>query len=427
MLLMAEQIRNIKGTKDLVPSESRLWLETESIIHNFMSLHGYSLVRTPIFEKTELFSRSIGQETDIVNKEMYTWTDLDGTSLTLRPELTASVVRSYIQNHLGNQSPLQRMYYIDSSFRRERPQKGRQRQFTQFGVEAIGSSTPEQDVEIILIASRIYQMLGIEDLEININSIGSSDSRSKYSEALVEFLRRHEKELSDISKTRLNKNPLRILDSKSEKDIKILEDAPLISDYLNKDDSRNFDQILSLLDDLGITTIQNPKLVRGLDYYNGMTFEILSNNIGAQSALCGGGRYDKLVEYLGGKPTPAVGFAAGLERLILLLKEKENSSISNYADIYIISLDEKAIPYSFSIADKLRNKLGIKVVCETLRRSMKAQLREANKNNSKFTIIVGEDEIKSNKVIIKNMEDGNQINASIDDIENHFGVDYEYK
>ena len=215
---------------------------------------------------------------DIVNKEMYTWTDLDGSSLTLRPELTASVVRSYIQNHLGNQSPLQRMYYIDSSFRRERPQKGRQRQFTQFGVEAIGSSTPEQDVEIILIASRIYQMLGIEDLEININSIGSSDSRSKYSEALVDFLRGHEKELSDISQTRLNKNPLRILDSKSEKDIKILEDAPLISDYLNKDDSRNFDQILTLLDDLGITTIQNPKLVRGLDYYNGMTFEILSNN-----------------------------------------------------------------------------------------------------------------------------------------------------
>ena len=424
---MPEQIRNIKGTKDLLPIDSRLWLETESIIHNFMSLHGYALVRTPIFEKTELFSRSIGQETDIVNKEMYTWIDLDGTSLTLRPELTASVVRSYIQNHLGNQSPLQRVYYIDSSFRRERPQKGRQRQFTQFGVEALGSSNPEQDVEIILIASRIYEMLGIEDLEIHINSIGSSESRLEYSKSLVDFLSQHEKDLSDISKTRLKTNPLRILDSKSEKDIKILEDAPLISNYLTKDDSRNFDQILSLLDDLGIKIIQNPKLVRGLDYYNGMTFEILSNNIGAQSALCGGGRYDKLVEYLGGKSTPAVGFAAGLERLILLLKEKQDSIVSNYADIYIISLDEKAIPYSFSIADKLRSKLGIKVICETLRRSMKAQLREANKNNSKFTIIIGEDEIKSNKVIIKNMEDGTQINASIDEIENHFGVDYEYK
>ena len=424
---MSEQIRNIKGTKDLLPHESRLWLETESIIHNFMSLHGYSLVRTPVFEKTELFSRSIGEATDIVNKEMYTWTDIDGTSLTLRPELTASVVRSYIQNHLGNLAPLQRMYYIDSSFRRERPQKGRQRQFTQFGIEALGSSNPEQDVEIILIASRIYQMLGIDDLEIHINSIGSSESRLRYSESLVDYLDAYQNDLSDISKTRLKTNPLRILDSKSEKDIKVLEQAPLISDYLTKDDSKNFDQILSLLDDLGIKTIKNSKLVRGLDYYNGMTFEILSNNIGAQSALCGGGRYDKLVEYLGGKSTPAVGFAAGLERLILLLKEMQSSSTSNYADIYIISLDEQAIPYSFSIADKLRNKLGIKVICETLRRSMKAQLREANKNHSKFTIIIGEDEIKSNKVIIKNMEDGTQIDASIDDIENHFGVDYEYK
>jgi len=424
---MSEQIRNIKGTKDLLPHESRLWLETESIIHNFMSLHGYSLVRTPVFEKTELFSRSIGEATDIVNKEMYTWTDIDGTSLTLRPELTASVVRSYIQNHLGNLAPLQRMYYIDSSFRRERPQKGRQRQFTQFGIEALGSSNPEQDVEIILIASRMYQMLGIDDLEIHINSIGSSESRLRYSESLVDYLDAYQNDLSDISKTRLKTNPLRILDSKSEKDIKVLEQAPLISDYLTKDDSKNFDQILSLLDDLGIKTIKNPKLVRGLDYYNGMTFEILSNNIGAQSALCGGGRYDKLVEYLGGKSTPAVGFAAGLERLILLLKEMQSSSTSNYADIYIISLDEQAIPYSFSIADKLRNKLGIKVICETLRRSMKAQLREANKNHSKFTIIIGEDEIKSNKVIIKNMEDGTQIDASIDDIENHFGVDYEYK
>ncbi len=424
---MSEQIRNIKGTKDLLPHESRLWLETESIIHNFMSLHGYSLVRTPVFEKTELFSRSIGEATDIVNKEMYTWTDIDGTSLTLRPELTASVVRSYIQNHLGNLAPLQRMYYIDSSFRRERPQKGRQRQFTQFGIEALGSSNPEQDVEIILIASRMYQMLGIDDLEIHINSIGSSESRLRYSESLVDYLDVYQNDLSDISKTRLKTNPLRILDSKSEKDIKVLEQAPLISDYLTKDDSKNFDQILSLLDDLAIKTIKNPKLVRGLDYYNGMTFEILSNNIGAQSALCGGGRYDKLVEYLGGKSTPAVGFAAGLERLILLLKEMQSPSTSNYADIYIISLDEQAIPYSFSIADKLRNKLGIKVICETLRRSMKAQLREANKNHSKFTIIIGEDEIKSNKVIIKNMEDGTQIDASIDDIENHFGVDYEYK
>jgi len=424
---MSGQIRNIKGTKDLLPSESKLWLETESIIHNFMSLHGYSLIRTPIFEKTELFSRSIGQDTDIVNKEMYTWLDIDGTSLTLRPELTASVIRSYIQNNLGNQSPLQRVYYIDASFRRERPQKGRQRQFTQYGVEAIGSKNPEQDVEIILIASRIYQMLGIDDIEIHINSIGSKESRSQYSESLVSFLSPYKKDLSKISQKRLKTNPLRILDSKSEKDIKILEKAPLISNYLSKDDSQNFEEILNLLNNLNIKIIINEKLVRGLDYYNGMTFEILSDDIGSQSALCGGGRYDKLVEYLGGKATPAVGFAAGLERLIMILKDKQKNIISNNIDIYIISLDEKSISYSFAIADKLRNTLGIKVVCETLRRSMKSQLREANKNNSKFTILVGENEINNERVTIKNMEDGTQTEAPIDEIENYFGVDYEYK
>ena len=424
---MSEQIRNIKGTKDLLPSDSRLWLETESMIHNFMSLHGYSLMRTPIFEKTELFSRSIGQETDIVNKEMYTWVDVDGTSLTLRPELTASVIRSYIQNQLGNLSPLQRVYYIDSSFRRERPQKGRQRQFTQYGVEAIGSQNPEQDVEIILIASRIYQMLGIDDIEIHINSIGSKESRLAYSKSLVDFLSPYKNDLSTISQQRLKTNPLRILDSKSEKDIKIIENAPLISDYLTKDDSKNFEEILNLLNSLNINIIINTKLVRGLDYYNGMTFEIISNNIGSQSALCGGVRYDKLVEYLGGKATPAVGFAAGLERLILILKDKQENIASNNIDIYVISLNEESVSYCFAIADKLRNTLGIKVVCETLRRSMKSQLREANKNNAKFSILVGEDEIKNGKVTIKNMEDGTQTDASIDEIENHFGVDYEYK
>jgi histidyl-tRNA synthetase len=424
---MSEQIRNIKGTKDLLPDQSRLWLETESIIHNFMSLHGYSLIRTPIFEKTELFNRSIGQATDIVNKEMYTWIDVDGTSLTLRPELTAPVIRSYIQNQLGNKSPLQRVYYIDSSFRRERPQKGRQRQFTQYGIEAIGSNNPEQDVEIILIASRIYQMLGIDDIEIHINSIGSQESRLKYSESLVSFLDPYKKDLSEISQQRLETNPLRILDSKSEKDIKILEEAPIISNYLSKYDSQNFEEILKLLNNLNIRVTINSKLVRGLDYYNGMTFEILSNNIGSQSALCGGGRYDKLVESLGGKPTPAVGFAAGLERLILILTDKEKSIVSNDIDIYIISLDEESITYSFSIADKLRNTLGIKVVCETLRRSMKSQLREANKNNAKFAILIGENEINNEKVIIKNMEDGTQTEASIDEIENYFGVDYKYK
>ena len=423
---MSDCIRNIKGTKDILPLESKLWLETESIIHNFMSLHGYYLIKTPIFEKTELFNRSIGENTDIVNKEMYTWNDRDGTSLTLRPELTASVVRSYIQNQLGNLSPIQKIYYIDSSFRRERPQKGRQRQFTQYGIEAIGSSNAEQDVEVILIAFRIYQMLGITDLEVNINSIGSKESRIKYIADLKFFLNPYKNDLSEISQSRLNSNPLRILDSKSKKDIDIIKEAPLISNYLTDSDQSNFQHIKDLLTDLGIPFKINDHLVRGLDYYNGMIFEIISNNIGAQSALCGGGRYDKLVEQLGGKSTPAVGFAAGLERLMLILKE-QSGNLTHNTDIYIISSNEDSISQSMVIADILRNKLGIKVINETLRRSVRSQMREANKLNAQFVIIIGQEDISANEVVIKNMKDGSQINASIDTIEDYFGVDYEYK
>jgi len=321
---------------------------------------------------------------------------------------------------------LERVYYIDSSFRRERPQKGRQRQFTQYGAEAIGSFNPEQDVEIILIALRIYQTLGINDLNININSIGSHESRLKYTNSLVEFLKPYIKELSDISQQRIHTNPLRILDSKSKKDIKILKDAPLISDFLTKNDSKDFEKILNILNQLNIDFTINPKLVRGLDYYNGMTFEIISDNIGSQNALCGGGRYDSLVQYLGGKPTPAVGFAAGLERLILILKEEQEQLLNNI-DIYIVSLDEESISHSLIIADRLRSSLGIRVVTDTLRRSVKSQLREANRNNAKFAILIGEDELKKGEVTIKNMEDSSQTNASIDEIENYFGVDYEYK
>ena len=423
---MPDFIRNIKGTKDILPADSRLWLETESIIHNFMALHGYALIRTPIFEKTELFLRSIGEDTDIVNKEMYTWVDRDGTSLTLSPESTASVVRSYIQNQLGNLSPIQRLYYIDSSFRRERPQKGRQRQFTQYGVEAIGSINPEQDAEIILIAFRIYQMLGIEDLEVHINSIGSKESRAEYIKALKKFLNPYKGKLSAISQGRLDTNPLRILDSKSPKDLEIIKDAPSISDYLNKEDKANFKRIQEILNDLKIPLRINTNLVRGLDYYNGMIFEITSNSIGAQSALCGGGRYDKLIEQLGGKATPAVGFAAGLERLMLILKT-QSDQLDHSIDIYIISSDEDSISLSMTIADTLRNKLGIKVINETLRRSIRSQMREANKVNAQFVIIIGQEDISKDEVIIKNMKDGSQINASIDTIESYFGVDYEYK
>ena len=418
-------ITNIKGTKDILPDENVLWKETINLIHNFMSLHGYGLLDTPVFEKTDLFCRSIGENTDIVSKEMYTWEDRDGTSLTLRPELTAPVIRSYIQNNLGAQSPINRIYYIGSSFRRERPQKGRQRQFTQYGIEAIGSANAEQDAEVILIAYKIYEMLGIENLVVTLNSIGSSEAKSNYTNNLIEYLNPFKNELSETSQVRLNSNPLRILDSKSENDKKILESAPKIIDSLRKDDLTHFEQVQNHLSNLGVQYKIDDRLVRGLDYYNRTTFEITSQNIGSQDALCGGGRYDGLIKQLGGKNTPAVGFAAGMERLMLVLNQLgEQENHAGCVDIYIISIGEDAISKSLTIANDIRSELGIRVMTDTLNRSIKAQMREANKNMAQFVIIIGEDEIKKGKAIIKNMSDGTQTESDFNQVIKKFGVEY---
>ena len=423
---MQDIIRNIKGTKDILPNESYIWVYMENYIHHHFSKFGYKEIRTPSFENTDLFLRSIGQETDIVSKEMYSWKDQGDNNLTLRPELTASVVRSYIQHQLGKQNKLHKLYYLGSSYRRERPQKGRFRQFKQFGLEAFGSSFPEQDAEIIYMAYSLYDALGIKSLELKINSIGSRDSRKKYKEALQHYFIKFEDKLTDTSKKRLKTNPLRLLDTKIDFEIELIKDAPKIIDYLDEEDSEHLKKVLSLLDDMNVPYTLDYHLVRGLDYYSRTVFEIQTNTLGSQNALCGGGRYDKLVEYLGGKPIPAVGFAAGLERLMLILNENSDDS-KDIIDIYIISTDQKSTSSSLIIADKIRNTHGIKVVCETLRRSMKSQLREANKLNAQFVIIIGEEEISSGEVIIKNMQDSSQISAPIDNIENYFGVNYEYK
>ena len=417
-------ITSIKGTKDILPNENVLWKETKNLIHNFMSLHGYGLIDTPVFEKTDLFCRSIGESTDIVSKEMYTWEDRDGTSLTLRPELTAPVIRSYIQNNLGALSPINRIYYIGPSFRRERPQKGRQRQFTQYGIEAIGSANPEQDAEVILIAYKIYEMLGIKDLVVTLNSIGSTDSKSKYINNLIEYLNPFKSELSETSQVRLNSNPLRILDSKSENDIKILQSAPKIIDSLSKEDINHLDRVQSYLSDLKIKYKINDRLVRGLDYYNRTTFEITSQKIGSQDALCGGGRYDGLVKQLGGKDTPAVGFAAGMERLMLVLNQLGEENHKGCVDICIVSIGDEAISKSLVVADDIRSELGIRVTTDTLGRSMKAQMRDANKNMAQFVIIIREEEIKKGKAVIKNMLDGTQIESDFQQIVKIFGVEY---
>ena len=321
------QIRTIKGTYDILPENSKNWQRLEKIIHNNASLYGYEEIRTPIIEEAGLFNRGIGQDTDIVSKEMYSWVDRDKKNIALRPEMTASVVRSFIQHSLGSQSSLQRLYYMGPSFRRERPQKGRQRQFHQFGVEAIGSKNPEQDTEVIALGWDILSKTGINNLELRLSSIGSEDCRNRYRNALVKFLKPYTLQLSKVSQQRLKNNPLRILDTKNKDEIDIIKSAPIIEEFYTKEDRNHFAQVKDYLKSIDIPFSLDPLLVRGLDYYTQTTFEIISNDIGAQDALLGGGRYDGLIESLGGKDTPAVGFAAGMERILLAidgLEEKEN-------------------------------------------------------------------------------------------------------
>ena len=415
---MSELLKNIKGTRDVLFDENNIWQYLESYIHKFLNKYGFSQIRTPLFENTNLFSRSIGLQTDIVSKEMYSWTDQGGNNLTLKPEVTASVVRAYIQHNLGKKYPINKLYYIDTLFRRERPQKGRYRQFNQFGVEAIGSEHPEQDAEIIALAYNFYKSLNIENLTLKINSIGSTDVRNQYKIALKEYLMPYKNKLSALSQKRLETNPLRILDTKIDFEIEIINNAPHIIDFLNKEDKEHFSKVLSLLDSLSIKYDIDHKLVRGLDYYCRTVFEIQSTKLGSQDSLCGGGRYDYLIEDLGGKPTPAIGFAAGIERLILSLNQ-EKLSIFKRPNIYIINTEEKNLELSIKITESLRNN-NLIVINDTLRRSLKSQMKDANRLNVLYTIIIGEDEIKSNKATIKNMDKGTQDKVSFDKINSYF-------
>ena len=415
---MAE-FRTIKGTHDLLTDELIHWRRIENTIHSIMEQYGYGEIKTPAFESTELFVRGIGTDTDIVNKEMYSWSDQGGNSLTLKPELTAPVVRAYLQHQLGNKNPLQRLWYFDSLFRRERPQKGRQRQFYQFGAEAIGSPHPEQDAEIIAMAYTIYKAFEIQEMNIILNSIGSKEIRPIYLDKLRSSLMKESKELCHSCQARLEKNALRVFDCKNPECQKLLdENAPFIFDSISEDDRKHFDTLCRMLNNMGIPYFHDKKLVRGLDYYSHTTFEITSSALGAQEALCGGGRYDSLIEQLGGNPTPAVGFAAGVERLIIAIDRQENSV--NPPDIYLISLGEEATVTASKLANDLRNSCGKTVLLETLRRSLKAQMREASRCGAMETIIIGEDELAQNKIIVKNMASGSQQEIPIADITRFF-------
>ena len=412
------QIRTIKGTHDILPENSKKWQRLEKIIHNNASLYGYEEIRTPIIEEAGLFNRGIGQDTDIISKEMYSWVDRDKTNIALRPEMTASVVRSFIQHSLGSQSSLQRLYYMGPSFRRERPQKGRQRQFHQFGVEAIGSKNPEQDAEVIALGWDILSKTGINNLELRLSSIGSEDCRNRYRNALVKFLKPYTLQLSEVSQQRLINNPLRILDTKNKDEIDIIKSAPKIEEFYTKEDRNHFAQVKDYLKSIDIPFSLDPLLVRGLDYYTQTTFEIISNNIGAQDALLGGGRYDGLIESLGGKDTPAVGFAAGMERILLAIDSlEENEKMKKI--IYMVCVEKDALGAVQQIAKELR-KLDVNVVLETMRRSMKAQMREANKCDADYAIIIGEEEHNQKTVQVKNLNDGNQETINQNDLFNYF-------
>jgi histidyl-tRNA synthetase len=406
--------RSIKGTRDILPGDVERWQHVEAHIRSVMHDFNYHEIRTPVFEQTSLFTRSIGEQTDIVSKEMYTFLDRSEESITLRPEGTASTLRAYIQNNLGAHLPLVKLYYLGPMFRQERPQAGRLRQFHQFGSEAIGSNSPMLDVESILLPLEIYRRLAVNDTQLAVNSVGCESCRPRYRERLVKYLESVKKNLSQDSRERLQSNPLRILDSKDEKDRTWTADAPLMVDHLCEECKTHFDETRSLLDSLNVAYRVNGRLVRGLDYYTKTAFEITSSHLGSQDALAGGGRYDLLVKELGGKPTPGVGFAAGIERLMIVLEKKRSSSISHGPIVFFVTTDEPARRWAFLRAHELRTK-GISAELDYLGRSVKAQMREANRQAAKYVLVIGDEELRSLKAKLKDMTTGEERSLSLSD------------
>jgi len=410
-------IQSVKGTKDILPDSVGYWNFIEDLFRSISQKYGYGELRTPIFEKTEVFHRTIGEATDIVNKEMYTFIDKGNESITLRPEMTAALVRAVVQNGMMNQNPLQKLWYFGPFFRYERPQKGRQRQFHQYGAECLGSPNPESDVEIITLAKDLIESAGVRNFKILLNSLGSKASRAQYRDELTRYFSSKTSELSDDSRTRLGSNPLRILDSKDPKDAAAIAHAPVILDFLDEESRNHFDAVKSFLDTAGIEYEITPQLVRGLDYYCHTVFEIQCEHLGAQNAIGGGGRYNDLIEQLGGKPTPAVGFAMGIERLLLILEQNGSLPTSRQSiDVYIITQNEKHRLLSQKLASGLR-KAGISTQLDLLRRSMKAQIRDANRLNARFCLIFGDSEVERGCLTLKNMSDSEQKEIPFDNLD----------
>ena len=408
--------RSIKGTKDILPDDMHKWHYVEEILRQLSGIFNYKEIRTPVFEETALFARGIGDLTDIVSKEMYTFTDRSGDSLTLRPEMTAGVLRAYIQHAIGEQQPLSKLYYISPIFRQERPQAGRFRQFHQFGIEAVGAQDAAIDAEVITLAVELYRRIGIPKALLKINSVGCEKCRPAYRTILKDRLAKVFDKLSDESQNRFDQNPLRILDSKNENDKKLTADAPLMKDHLCPDCADHFTSLQNHLNNLGIDHEVDGRIVRGLDYYTKTAFELLSADLGSQDALAGGGRYDLLTEQLGGKRTPGVGFAAGIERLLMVM-EKRNLPFGNPSplSLFVVTLDDRARLWGMKTLDELR-KLGIRCETDFLRRSVKAQMREADRQQAGYVLVVGSNELESQRGKLKNMHDGSEEEIPLPDL-----------
>ncbi len=411
---MALLIKRPNGTEDVTPKNIAKWHTVEHVVKEVASCYGFKEIRIPTFENTELFQRSVGETTDVVQKEMYSVIAKE-TKFTLRPEGTAGTIRAMLQNGMLNDAMPQKAYYILSCFRHERPQAGRLREFHQFGLEMAGSAKPSADADIISLAYEIIQTLGIKNTELKINSIGCPECRAEYHKALKGFFEDKKSDLCETCLSRLDKNPMRILDCKSPICSEIAKDAPVILDFLCEECSEHFNKLKGYLDNLGIIYTVDPTIVRGLDYYTKTVFEFVTTDIGAQGTICGGGRYDGLIQELGGHPTPALGFAMGLERLILTM---ENQGIEfdteDSCTLYIAPMDEAAVPAAMKLAYTLR-KDGFWVEYDTVGRSLKSQMKYSDKIKAKFTMVFGENEINSKIAKLKNMKTGEELEIKLDD------------
>ena len=407
---MAKQIQAIRGMNDILPTQSPLWQKVEAVLRSSVSAYGYSEIRTPIVENTDLFKRSIGEVTDIVEKEMYTFADNNGDSLTLRPEGTASTVRAGNENGLlYNQE--QRLWYMGPMFRHERPQKGRYRQFNQFGVEVYGIGTADIDAEVLMLSARLWEKLGISDhVSLELNTLGDPAERAVYRDALIAFLEQHKDALDEDSKRRMYSNPLRVLDSKDQNVQAILVGAPELMDFLGEESKTHFSQLRELLDAVGIKYTINPRLVRGLDYYNRTVFEWVTSSLGSQGTVLAGGRYDGLVAQLGGKDTPAVGFAMGLERIVLLLETLElNKDIPPEVDVYVTAMGDSCLVEAIKVAQELRSALpNLKVMSHCGGGNVKKQMKRADKSGAAVALLIGEDELAEGMVTVKYLRNDNE-------------------